>query len=42
VYALSTFINSVVRSAFTIMKSIGKNVGLCALKYGIGERDVGC
>jgi len=38
----STFISSVVRSAFTNMNSpIGKNVRLCALKYVIGEQDVG-
>jgi len=36
-------ISSVMRSAFTNMNSpIGKNAILCALKYGIGERDVGC
>jgi len=34
----STFISSVVRSAFSNMNSpIGMNVRLCALKYGIGE-----
>jgi len=39
----STFISSVVRSAFTNMNSpIGKNVRLCSLKYSIGEGDVRC
>jgi len=34
---------SVLRSAFTNINSpIGKNVRLCALKYGIGVGDVGC
>jgi len=41
-YCDSMSISSVVRSAFTNMKSICKNVRLCALKYGIGEGDVGC
>jgi len=39
----STYISSIVRSPFTNMNSlIGKNVSLCALKYGNGEGDVGC
>jgi len=38
-----TFVSTVVRSAFTEMNSpIGKNLRLCALKYGICEGDAGC
>jgi len=41
-YCNSTFISSVVWSAFTNMNCpISKNVRLCALKYGIGEGNVG-
>jgi len=41
----STFLSSVVRSAFDNMNSpVGKSVRLCVLKYGrpIGEADYGC